>query len=398
MKVLAVTSEIPWPLDSGGRLRTFHVMKALSEAHDLQLVVPVTPLQAGHVQALGKQGIGIMPVPVVPRTKWSEARRLLSSRLRGLPYAMYGRHARHEVFEAFERELRHQPDVVWLDHIDSLLYAPDNVKMVIDLHNIYSLILDRLAEESANPLKRWFLRGEAKRLARREEQAAKQCDTLIAVSATESLHFQSIGARRVIVAPNGVNCAAFADLPTGRAGAKPIILFLGTLSWGPNVTAAVTLAKEIFPAVREAIPNAELWLVGRDPSLEVQALACEGVTVKGSVPEIRPYLEQAAVLAVPIDSGGGTRLKILEAFAAGLPVVSTAVGAEGIDAVHGEHIVIAERDEMAASIVKLLNDGTFGNAMTIAGRRLVNEVYDWSRIGRICIEAVEGLSEGFDSK
>lgn len=390
--VLAITSELPWPLDSGGRLRTFHVMSALAAACDLRLVVPVRPEHAEHVETLKAKGINVVAVPVPPRTKLGEARRLVQSRCRGEPYVMYGRHVSAEVFAAWERELQARPDVVWLDHIDSLLFVSQaratGARTIIDLHNIYSLILDRMAAEAANPAKRWFFRGEAKRLAKMEASAATLCDTVLAVSTSEAEHFRKLGAKNVTVAPNGVDCSAFASLPTGRTVNPQTVLFLGTMSWGPNVSAAVTLAKQIFPEVRKQISTAELLLVGRDPSPVVQALAGNRITVTGAVPSILPYLERATLLAVPLDAGGGTRLKILEAFAAGLPVVSTAVGAEGIDAVAGEHLVIAERPEIANAIANLLNDESERRRLAENARQLVQSNYDWKEIGTVCVKAV----------
>lgn len=388
--VLAITSELPWPLDSGGRLRTFHVQKALAAAFDLRLVVPVRPEQAEHVETLRTQGIHVIPVFVPTRTKWAEAKRLVQARLRGEPYVMFGRHMRREVAEAWNTELNFQPDVVWLDHIDSLQFKPPRAKAVIDLHNIYSLILDRMAGECGNPVKRMVLRGEAKRLAAMERRAMA-CDAVIAVSDSEAAHFRKLGGRIVIVAPNGVDCGAFQELPTGRMNAKPAILFLGTMNWGPNVSAAIALASEIFPKVRTAMPEAELWLVGKDPCETVKALSGNGVTVSGSVPSILPYLKEAAVMAVPLDAGGGTRLKILEAFAAGLPVISTAVGAEGIDATPGEHFILAERDGMAAAILRLLCDPSDGVSLAENARSLASGTYDWQRIGAVCVETVQRL-------
>lgn len=393
-RLLAVTSELPWPLDSGGHLRTFHVQKGLARAFDLRLLVPVVGDRSDDIATLKTHGIHVIPVPVPERTKFAEAKRLLSAGLAGEPYVMYRRHARSEVFAAFQRELAtNKPDAVWLDHLDGFLFAAAaaraGCRTVLDLHNVYSLILERMAEEPGNPIKRAFLRGEAKRLAKIEAKACATVDTVVAVSDGEAEQFRTLGAKRVIVAPNGVDCSAFADLPTGRSTVPPVVMFLGTLSWGPNVTAAVSLARDIFPKVRERLPNAELILVGRDPSAEVQAFHGQpGVTVAGSVPSVRPYLERASLLAVPLDSGGGTRLKILEAFAAGLPVVSTAVGAEGIDATPGTEIVIAERPDMATAIVELLADPPRADRIATAARQLATNTYDWSAITSKCVAGV----------
>src|SRR5262249_33155974 len=156
---------------------------------------------------------------------------------------------------------------------------------------------------------------------------------------------------------NGVDCAAYAELPTGRPVNPPVVLFVGALAWGPNVSAAVFLAEQAFPKIRAARPDAMLLLVGKDPAPAVKALGrLPGVEVTGGVPSVRPYLAKASLLAVPLDSGGGTRLKILEAFAAGLPVVSTGVGAEGIAVIDGGDIVRAERPAMADAILRVLAD------------------------------------------
>jgi len=391
-RVLAISSELPWPLNTGGHLRTFHVLKALASAYDVRLMVPSDGHDRDAIDALMKHAIRVIPVPVPARRTFAEVKRLLGARFHGEPYAMYRRHARPEILAAWERELRHEPpDLVHLDHLDGFLLhdaaAKANIPAVLDLHNIYSLILERMADEAKNPVKKFFLRGEAKRLAKTEVRACRSGAAIMAVSDTEAQHFRDLGAANVTVAPNGVDCSAFASLPTGRVGNPPTILYLGTLSWGPNASAAIHLAEQIFPQVQRRHPNARLLLVGKSPSTEVLALGSRlGVTVAGSVPSIQPYLAEASLLAVPLDSGGGTRLKILEAFAAGLPVVSTKVGAEGIDAADGRDLVIAERPAMAEAINELLNQPERGMALAASARILAREKYDWTVIGRICIE------------
>jgi glycosyltransferase involved in cell wall biosynthesis len=391
-KLLAISSELPWPLNTGGHLRTFHVLKALASAFDVRLIVPMPVENWAGIDALATQSIRVIPVSVGPRSKLGEAKRLLSARLHGEAYALYRRHARSEVFNAWNDELRRdRPDVVHLDHLDSFLFHAASVNAhvpaILDLHNVYSLILQRMADESKGMAKRLFLRGEAKRLAKIERRVCGSGAAILAVSEGEAKHFRTLGAKDVTVAPNGVDCAAFAALPTGRSVSPPVVLYLGTLSWGPNASAAIHLAEQIFPQVQQRHPNAKLVLVGKDPSPEVLAMAGKpGVSVAGSVPSIQPYLAEANLLAVPLDSGGGTRLKILEAFAAGLPVVSTAIGAEGIDAQPGKEIVIAERPAMADAICDLLNSPERGATLAANARRLASEKYDWLEIGRVCVD------------
>src|SRR5439155_18512255 len=130
-----------------------------------------------------------------------------------------------------------------------------------------------------------------------------------------------LGAKSAVLVPNGVDCSAFASLPLERSGG-PVLLYVGAMSWRPNAQAAIFLAKEVLPVVRRTIAEARLRIVGRDPPAELLALrGLPGVEVTGGVPDVVPYFAEAQMLAVPLESGGGTRLKILEAFAAGLPVV-----------------------------------------------------------------------------
>lgn len=394
-RVLAVTSEPPWPLNSGGHIRSFHLMKALAAATDFRLVCPVNPDQAASTAALEHAGIKVCPAPVPPRSKFAEAKRLLGAALRAEPYVMYRRHAWAEAARVWARELSAAPpDVLYLDHLDGFLYraAAPRVPAVIDLHNVYSLLVRRTAEEQPSPLKRAFLQTEAKRLDRAERKCARDCDALLAVSDTEAAHFRGLGARAVHTVPNGVDCAALTDLPTGRSG-PPVLMFLGTMSWGPNAAAARFLARDVLPALRARVPDATLTVVGRDPPADLLALnGSPGVEVTGGVPDVKPYLRRASALAVPLDAGGGTRLKILEAFAAGLPVISTAVGAEGIAAEPGTHFVLAERPAFAAAAAEMLSDATGSAKMADRARELAHAVYDWEQIGRKAASVIAGLA------
>jgi polysaccharide biosynthesis protein PslH len=394
-RVLAATSEVPWPLNSGGHIRSFHLMKALAAATDFRLVCPVPPGQESAVEALRSAGIDVCSAAVPARSKWSEAKRLLGAVARREPYVMYRRHAWREAFAIWKTErTANPPDVLYLDHLDALLYreATRAVPAVIDLHNVYSLLVRRTADEQTNALKRAFLRGEARKLEGIERRATRECQAVSAVSDSEAAHFRTLGAKQVHTVPNGVDCPAFADLPTGRAG-PPVVMFLGTMSWGPNAAAARFLVREVLPALRARVPDAVLTVVGRDPPADLLALnGTPGIEVTGGVPDVKPYLLRASVLAVPLDAGGGTRLKILEAFAAGLPVVSTAVGAEGIAATPGTHFALAERPAFAEATAGLLGNRDEAARMAERARELARDVYDWSRIGRKAVEVVTSLA------
>jgi polysaccharide biosynthesis protein PslH len=387
---------MPWPLDSGGHLRTFHLLRALTKRFEVHLLAPSGTSDASAAGALRSAGIHAHGANVKARTPLRDAFKVISSRFRGRPYAMYARHdyaaMRDDVQRFCERE---HPSVLYLDHLDSLNYADccGRALKVLDLHNIYSLIADRAAESRAG-LARWYLRGEAALLRAAEREASTRPDILFAVSDQERDYYQVRGNKPVHLIPNGVDCEAYGALPEGRTG-EPIVLYLGSMSWPPNAEAALFLANDVLPVVHRRVPGARLRIVGRNPPAQVRSAAADGIEVTGSVESVIPHLRDATLLAVPLEAGGGTRLKILEALAAGLPVVSTPIGAEGLDLTDGEHLLIATREQFAESIVRLLDDRSVGIRLARNGRAAVRQRYDWTAIGQ---KAAAAIAAGLQSE
>jgi len=395
--LLAVTSQLPWPLDSGGHLRTYHLLRALAARFRVRLVAGV-PAQGTAIplDAFEDAGIRLHPVPLPARTWPREGWRLAAATAAGDPYVLYRRHDWDAMHAAVAQAVAAEPPaVLYLDHLDGYLFARHRggSRVALDLHNVYSRLIARTAvEPGLDPLRRRFLAREARLLAATEARAAADVDAVFAVSAEEAAYYGALRTRPAVVVPNGVDCARQAVLPTGRPDAAPTMLFIGTLNWTPNIQAAVTLATQVLPALRAERGDAALTLVGRDPAPEVTALAgLPGVRLAGSVPDVLPWLRDAALLAVPLESGGGTRLKILEAFAAGLPVVSTAVGCEGLGARDGEHLVVAERDQFAHAVLRVLSDRALGVALATRARALARERYDWSVVGAAAVTALDAL-------
>lgn len=196
--------------------------------------------------------------------------------------------------------------------------------------------------------------------------------------------------RRVLVVPNGVDCAAVRPGPF-RDGGPPVLLFTGDMAFEPNVDAALFLASRILPEVRRRCPEAELRLVGRNPGARLLALRGPGIAVPGEVPEMLPHLQAATVYVAPHRTGAGTRTKLLEAMAAGLPIVTTSIGIEGIEARHGREVLIADTPgEAVATILRLLESVAERRRLGAAARRLAEAQYDWSR----CLAPLESLYRG----
>jgi glycosyltransferase involved in cell wall biosynthesis len=400
ISILAVTSEVPWPLDSGGHLRTFHLLRALGRHASVRLVVPGvgSPERSG-CQALVRAGIDPHFVAIGSRNVAAETARAAGAALRREPYVLFARHRHAAVAQALADEVtRRPPDVLYLDHLDSLVYADAaaEVPIVVDMHNVYSRLASRAATDAGGLLRRQYLTRESALLAGQERRATEVAHTILAVSDDEARYFAELGARHVAVVPNGVDCPAYHALPAGSRSGPPAILYVGSLAWPPNLSAARFLAFEALPAVRARVPDVRLILVGRDPSADLIALAKRDarVTIAGHVPDVVPYLREAHLLAVPLEAGGGTRLKILEAFAAGLPVAGTPIGCEGIGARSGDHLVVAGRDELPGAIVDLLNDPDRARRLALRARAFVRQRYDWTSVGALACAAVARAAGG----
>jgi len=388
--LLAVTSEMPWPLDSGGHLRTFHLLKALARHFDVRLITAAQHDGAG-AASLERAGVDVRAA-TIPKRRWPrEAWRATRSAVAGEPYVLYRRHDQPSVRRAIREELdARRPALLYLDHLDSLVFAPEarGIPIVADLHNVYSTLLSRTAEESCRGLRGRYLAREAGLLHVMEQRAARVVKALLASSEGDCSYFANLGARAVHLVPNGVDCAAYAALAEGRRGRDPLLLYVGTMSWEPNARAAMFLAEVVLPKVREQFPGCRLRIVGRDPTPDVLALAGRpGVEVTGRVAEMEPHLVEASLLAVPLESGGGTRLKILEAFAAGLPVVSTPIGCEGIDCTPDVHLLVADRAEFVDAVCRGLRDPDKLARLARSARRLAVGQYDWGAVGQLASAA-----------
>lgn len=390
--VLAVTSQLPWPLNTGGHLRSFHLIRNLAKRFRVRLVAGASAAHEEGAAVLEREGVSVYPVRLGPRRLRREGLRAFGAALRGEPYVLYERHNRRAVRAALRAEMqREPPHLVYLDHLDSAVFFPRHpgVPVAQDLHNVYSLLVRRQAEECGF-LTGLYLQREARLLARAEERAVRLADMTFSVSDPEAVHFRRLAARCVQVVPNGVDCAAYESLPVGRRGATPVILYVGTMSWAPNASAARFLATEVLPRVREQLPAAALWIVGKEPPPDLVEMGKRpGVRVTGSVPSMLPFLRDAHTLAVPLEAGGGTRLKILEAFAAGLPVVSTPVGCEGLRVTSGQHLLVCERGQFVETLRNLLTDAADRERLAEHAREVARQQYDWNAIGQSACDALD---------
>jgi glycosyltransferase involved in cell wall biosynthesis len=246
-------------------------------------------------------------------------------------------------------------------------------------HNVEALIWQRYAEVEANPLKRWFCRSQWKKYERFERRAFAAATRVVAVSEDDAALVRGrFGVETVDVVDNGIDTSFFEHVKNCPEPGR--VLFLGSLEWRPNLDAVRLLLDRVFPAVRAAGPGARLSIVGRRPPawLAQRVRSEPAVELHADVPDVRPHLARASVLAVPLRIGGGSRLKILEALGCGVPVVSTRVGAEGLELRDGEHLAVVEDvEQMAPALVHCLRNPAAAREQAGRGRRVVVARYDW---------------------
>lgn len=387
MDILWVTPQLPCRR-SGGQVRQYHLLKHLCQRHRVTILSLVQEAELEDVPALRNLGAEVVTelfAPPVPPSTWHNRLQSWTQLL----FDSWPHYAHTYALDGLRRQVapllsRGQPDIVQFEH---LFVAPlgemvDNVPWVLTEHNIETRNARRQGQQAASPPRRLASWIETRKLWRWEQKWVRRSTASIAVSETEAKDLREFAPETpVFVVPNGVDTGEFAPRDEVRTPRKGL-LFFGTLGYAPNADAVTYFCREIFPLIRSHQPDVTLEIVGAHASPEVVALGnLPGVQFIGFVDDLRPYLWRAAVCVVPLRSGGGTRLKILEALAAGCSVVSTSLGAEGLALKDGQQLMVAD-DPIAfgQAVLALLDEPDLRYRLTRAGKQAVAEHYDWNVI------------------
>lgn len=389
--VVVVDEELPYPANSGKRIRTLNLISRLAQRHRITYLAyrgadaEETEKAAAHLRSLGIETV-LVDRRVPGKSGIAFYGRLLWNLLSPLPYSVQVhksaalRRAIQDCGATHPVDLWHCEWTPYAESLRGVVSGP----WVVMAHNVESLIWQRYYETEPSPLKRWYIGRQWRKFERFERRAFAEAARTIAVSDEDAaLARQRFGAERVDVVENGVDVDYFR--PDGSARDLRSILFLGSLDWRPNLDAVRRLLDQVFPQVLREEPRTRLVIVGRKPPpwLVERLRDCGSVELQADVADVRPFLRQCGVMAVPLRIGGGSRLKILEALAAECPVVSTRVGAEGLCLVPGTHFVQVDAlQEMASALVQCLRDPKPIADMAALGRQVVCQRYDWSILAR----------------
>jgi glycosyltransferase involved in cell wall biosynthesis len=392
-RILFLSELLPFPLVSGAKIRAYYVLRYLAAHHEVTLLSFVRADDCPGDMARLRDFLHEVHTVPMQRSWLRNIGAVLSSLVTGQPAII----AREQV-GAMRRKVEEllgstRFDVVHADQIPmaqfALLGEGTGVKRLLDQHNATFQIVERLAAHEAQGWKRAFLRREARAFLRYEMDACRRFDHVTFVTEEDRQALQTRGgieeattlpADRTTVIPICIDVEAVRPVAPGPMPFR--VTHVGTMNWPPNVEGLLWFWEEVWPQVRAQVPGARLTVIGKNAPDRIRAMdRLDEVDVPGYVDDLAPYLADTAVSIVPLRAAGGMRVKILDAWSWGLPVVSTTIGAEGIALREGENILLADSPgEFAQAVVRLLSDERLRAQMRAGGRQWVKARYDWRRV------------------
>lgn len=392
MKILFVTSKTPLPINEGHALRTFNLLKAAAQKHDVTLLSCVKfPVEYQYKDELEKLCAAVQQFDVPEnRSTYRTAMSAYINLVEQRPYI-----SRKYNLPALRKEIRrllaHKKfDLVHLDMLPLGVFLDEiSIPTLLNEHNVESALLKRRAEGTTNPVIKWYLMGQQKRLELFESQVASRVSHVITCSEEDKLLLARMApTQNISVVPNGVDVDWYT--PTGLIQEEPSqLVFVGGMNWFPNRDAIIWFDEEIYPLLQQKAPEARLDVVGK-PQQVVSSRNSARIVMQGFVDDTRPYLEKASIVIVPIRVGGGTRLKVLEAMSMGKSIVSTTAGVEGIRVEHDRHLLIADSPaDFVDSIIKLINNPHLRRKLGSAARERACSRYHWDSIGQSLLAAYD---------
>jgi glycosyltransferase involved in cell wall biosynthesis len=396
MNILFLTQILPYPPDAGPKVKTWHVLQALiQQGHSIYFASFVRPEEMEHVPVLEEICKEVHIVPI-RRSRVKDIGYMLKSYFSNRPFLV-----ERDNLPAFQEVVnkivqQQQIDFIHADQLTMVQFAirgasksqNKKTKVIFDAHNAVWTIVERMRENVP-----WYLKPilsiEANRVKRYEGELLRTVDHVLAVtdvdraSLEDALKIKRVTKKEevspITVIPISVNTQQIRSIQRNPDSTN--IVTLGTLHYPPNADGIRWFIEEAFPLIRKKIPDVTLTIIGKNPPKDFLRLAADpnaGVVVTGFVPKLEPYFKEAALTVIPVRAGGGMRVRILEAFAYAMPIVTTTVGLEGIKAQPGKDILVEDDPEaFARAVIRLLNNKELQNQLAANGRRLVEMKYDW---------------------
>jgi polysaccharide biosynthesis protein PslH len=384
MRILMLSPYLPWPLDGGPPVRIYYVLRELAQrGHEIVLLAGYEgpPLPASHpVVSLCREVLTYQP-PASARPG-SPLFSALHSLFSPLPYVAAKFGARHIGVSIRRAAERHAIDLIWANFAFMAYAVPPevyrSVPLVLDEHESEGLLWRQYWRRGSLP-KRVFAALNLIKLPAFQKRIMAQVAAVLSNSEREASFTRKHAPPgvRIWAAPNGVDTERFAPAPEGIK--KNSILLCSGLAVYRNRAAAQWFARRMFPRIRGAVPDAEFWIVGSHPTREIRRLEqCPGIHVTGTVEDVRPYYAMARVAVAPYRYGEGTKIKVVEAMACGLPMVTTPTGCQGLEVIDGRHLMVAANEaDFSRRVVELLRDRERARSLGAAARALAVEKYSW---------------------
>jgi glycosyltransferase involved in cell wall biosynthesis len=380
--LLFLTNLFPFPLDDGATFKTYYTLRYLSRNFEVTLISFYrTQEELAFREELGHFCKDIIAIPLM-RSRWRDIGNVILSLFNPKPFLIERDYSR-KMSKAIEGTL-HQGrfSLIYVDHLHMSQYvrAQEPTKKVLDEHNVEAEIARRYFEIERSWLRKCLAYMDYRKFGTYEPRECRKYDHVFVVSPRDQSLLEDSGVRNVSCIPIGVDTQRL--LPLGLNPGSKKIVFIGTMYWPPNIDAVNWFSQEVFPLIKLKRSDCQFLIIGKKPPLSVQKLARDGnILVLGYVEDPTEYLRDCAAFIVPLRIGGGIRVKILNALAWGLPIVSTTVGAEGIAVTSGENILIEDHPEgFAAAVIRLIHDLPMRERLSKNGRQLAVKVYDWEKV------------------
>jgi len=381
LRILIVSPGLPYPPIWGFGIRVNQLLRLLARNHDVSLLTYEEPDEAAKVAAVEALGVVVQTVARPKPTERSKRTAQLSSAFSRQSYQRRSLYSRAMQAKLQELSARAPFDVIQVEssQLTGLDFGRSSV-LVLDEHNIEYELLYRMYRTERSAMRRFYNWVEFTKFKREEITSWRSVSGCVMTSAREQQIVKALAPDTpTIVGANAVDVDYFRPSvgpPSGDA-----LVMTGLMHYRPNIDGAVYFVNEIFPLILASRPDMVFYIVGAGATDELKRLAGPNVVVTDTVPDVRPYVHDAAVFVVPLRMGGGTRLKVLEGLSMAKAVVSTSVGCEGIDVVHGEHLLVADNPQaFADAVLKLGNDAELAGLLGRQGRALVEQRYKWESV------------------